>query len=69
MSGEADRAVRVQVPAEHGPVGQRAGGNRVRRPTAPEPIAQTAARRRTRAVRLANGRTAEDHWQPVVQTH
>lgn len=69
VPGEADRAVRLPVPAEHGPVGQRAGGHRVPRPAAAKSIAQTTARRRTRAVRLADGGAAEDHWQSIVQTH
>lgn len=69
VPGEADRTVRVQVPLEHCPVGQHPGGHSVRRPAAPEPVAQAAARRGARPVRVADGRAAEDHRQQTVQTH
>jgi len=68
VPGEADRTVRVQIPSEYGPFGQRPRrDDHVCRPAAPEPVAQTAARRRARTVRLVNGGTTEDHWEPVVQ--
>lgn len=69
VSGEANRAVCVQVPLEHRPVGQHPGGYLVRRPATPEPVSQTAARRRTRPVRIIDGGTAEDHRQQTFQTH
>lgn len=68
VPGEADRAVGVPVAAQHGPVGQHPGGDRDRRPAAAQPVAAAAARRRAGAVRVAHGRAAEDHRQPVVQT-